>query len=166
MSVSFYINETEGPHQVVCSCGKTKGTTIYSSFNEAYVALYHEGTATKPTCEDDYCAGYGFFHVDPITPGPVLNVSNQNALELLDVLGIKVGQDFEERCSGELDGKDLLGRILIAQAVNPSDAGVPVTVQGALVSCGRPAGYVDARLVELTEVAEYAISNQKPVLWS
>ena len=54
-----------------------------------------------------------------------VNLSNINASGLLDLLGIQVGEAFEERCAGEISPDDLLGRVLLAQALSPADEGLP-----------------------------------------
>jgi hypothetical protein len=92
-------------------------------------------------------------------------MANTNAFRLLEVLGV-VG---EEWC-GEFDPEDLLGRILVAQAVYPGDPGaLPETshgVQGAtLVYCGRKAGYVEEKLGALVDVVEYAQTHGLKVQW-
>ena len=112
-----------------------------------------------------------------------VNLSNLNASGLLDLLGIQVGEDFSERCCGSMSADDLLGRVLIAQAINPADEGLPVYkmtgaeagnhsgllggLLGGLAQAeaegeagpsiwfgGRSAGYFDERLAQVRELAE------------
>jgi hypothetical protein len=112
-----------------------------------------------------------------------VNLSNLNASGLLDLLGIQVGEDFSERCCGSMSADDLLGRVLIAQAIMPADEGLPVYkmtgsdysgqsgllggllsglaqaeaegVSGPTIwSGGRSAGYFDERLAQVRELAE------------
>lgn len=85
---------------------------------------------------------------------PSVNVSNVNAGHLLGVLGL----DCPDLC-GTIGGFDLLGRVLVAVAVNPCDAGVPVTQTGVMVDCGRCPGYTDDRLDDLHSIAEWAIEH-------
>ena len=89
-----------------------------------------------------------------------VNLSNLNASGLLDLLGVQVGEDFSERCCGSMSADDLLGRVLIAQAINPADEGLPVyKMTGAEAGPsiwfgGRSAGYFDERLAQVRELAE------------
>ena len=116
-----------------------------------------------------------------------VNLSNLNASGLLDLLGVQVGEAFEERCCGSMSADDLLGRVLIAQAINPADEGLPVYkmtgaeagnhsgLLGGLLDGvaqaeaegrpgpsiwfgGRSAGYYDQRLVWSRELADEVIS--------
>jgi hypothetical protein len=116
-----------------------------------------------------------------------VNLSNLNASGLLDLLGIQVGEAFEERCLGEMSAEDFLGRILVAQAIMPADEGVPTYkmtgadysgqsgmlggllaglaqaeaegVSGPTIwSAGRSAGYYDQKLVWSRELADEVIS--------
>jgi len=115
------------------------------------------------------------------------NCSNHNASTLLDLLGIQVGEAFEERCLGEMSAEDFLGRVLVAQAIMPADEGMPARkltgadaegysgLLGGMLSglaeaeamgetgpsiwdAGRPAGYYDQKLVWSRELADEVIS--------
>ncbi|MFD9047753.1 hypothetical protein, partial [Streptomyces zaomyceticus] len=81
--------------------------------------------------------------------GESVNMANANAARVLDVLG------FDELC-GEVGARDFLGRVLMALALEPEDAGRPSSVEGRVVDCGRPVGYVQARLEELRVLGEEA----------
>lgn len=90
-----------------------------------------------------------------------VNLSNSNASDLLDLLGIQVGEEFEDRCAGRITADDLLGRVLVAQALNPADEGLPsYKLDGSegesvsVWSAGRSAGYFDQRLAQVRELAE------------
>jgi len=116
-----------------------------------------------------------------------VNLSNLNASGLLDLLGIQVGEAFEERCSGSMSAEDFLGRVLMAQAIMPADEGLPTykmtgaeagghsgllgSLLGGLAqaeadgqagptiwSAGRSAGYYDQKLVWSRELADEVIS--------
>ena len=64
---------------------------------------------------------YGYNKTTQAFSSEEFNCSNLNASGLLDLLGIQVGEAFEERCCGSMSAEDFLGRVLIAQAINPAD---------------------------------------------
>lgn len=86
-----------------------------------------------------------------------VNISNINAVRVLDALGVQVGEDFSERCCGNISAEDFLGRVLVAQALSGHDEGMPSFVlpsEGALqIQGARPEGYLDEVLGELAELA-------------
>jgi hypothetical protein len=112
-----------------------------------------------------------------------VNLSNLNAQTLMDLLGLRIDQDGDGDWAGSLSADDLLGRVLIAQAINPADEGLPAYkmtgaeagnhsgLLGSMLSGlaqaeaegkagpsiwfgGRPAGYFDERLAQVRELAE------------
>ena len=112
-----------------------------------------------------------------------VNLSNLNAQTLMDLLGLRIDQDGDGDWSGSLSADDLLGRVLIAQAINPADEGLPAYkmtgaeagnhsgllggLLGGLAQAeaegeagpsiwfgGRSAGYFDERLAQVRELAE------------
>ena len=126
---------------------------------------------------------YGYNQTTQSFSEEEFNCSNLNASGLLDLLGIQVGEAFEERCCGSMSAEDFLGRVLMAQAIMPADEGLPVYkmtgaeaeghsgLLGALLggvaqaeaegqagptiwSGGRSAGYFDERLAQVRELAE------------
>jgi len=96
-----------------------------------------------------------------------VNMSNSNAYRVASTLGI----DLEEGgWAGEMDARDFLGRVLLALAVEPQDSGIPAhevpTGGPRWIDCGRREGYVQERLTNLHDLAQHAIKDGKPVLWS
>lgn len=163
MSVSFAPEFVDaGQYVLRCACGGARGATVYSSFKAARAAA-QEGI--RVSCGDVYCAADGWVSPVQLVEDPEVNVSNANASTLLDVLGIQVGERFEDRCCGMLDAEDFLGRVLVARAVNPVDAGVPAVSEGNFIDCGRSEGYVDVRLEQLQVVAEFAVRAGLRVHW-
>ncbi|MEV1294894.1 hypothetical protein [Pseudonocardia sp. NPDC049635] len=62
----------------------------------------------------------------------------------------------------------MLGRVELALALAPPDAGVPMhelNTAGTVVHCGRPAGYLQDRLTVLREVALFARAQARAVIW-
>lgn len=114
----------------------------FGSYQEAEAFLLeeqamHGGTGHLATCGDEYCAYSGmFFHTIESDPAPEVNVSIFNAVHILNLLGIPATIDDE--LVGSMDPTDFLGRILMAEAINPADAGVPATLGGEQRLIRRP----------------------------
>lgn len=158
MSVTFSIEQerTSWVHQ--CGCGKTTSAETFASYVDGIAAL-----ATAVACEDEFCAIYKPFVIGEPTEADALeiNVSNVNARLLLGSLGYAVDDDLY----GEAAGSDLLGRVLLAQALTPADAGVPPVRQGNVTDCGRHEGYLDERFAQLRALAQWAADNAATVRW-
>jgi hypothetical protein len=167
MSVTFAPEYVANQVSVVsCSCGDAVSDVHFPSYDAAYDAFYVTGTVATPVCGDDFCAAYTG-KIEFAAETPSVNVSNLNAREILSVLGVTQAEDEEylELC-GSMPAEQFAGSVLLGIAVNPTDAGAPVVDEGNFVECGREAGYIDARLAELREVAEYALARNLQVVWS
>ncbi|MGP4001573.1 hypothetical protein [Streptomyces sp. 8N706] len=92
-----------------------------------------------------------------LTGAPV-NMANSNAARVLDTLG------YAEPY-GDEDAQLFLDRVLLALALEPEDAGRPAVADGRFIDCGRSQGYVQSRLHELRELAEYAQAQSLRVTW-
>lgn len=161
MSVTFapeFVSNVE--HKITCMCGEWVGGT-YPSWEEARSAMLTSGM--KSECGDPYC--YQSATVEPAVAVPEVQMSNSNAVTLLSVLGLASGEDFSDYCTGAISAENLLGRILIAQAVNPADEGTDAFSEGNMVYCGRSEGYTEAKLSQLAEVAEYASQRCLTIQW-
>ncbi|TQK49869.1 hypothetical protein FBY35_0145 [Streptomyces sp. SLBN-118] len=90
--------------------------------------------------------------------GDPVDMANSNAARVLDTLG------YAEPY-GDEDARLFLGRVLLALALNPEDAGRPAVVDGRFTDCGRAPGYVQSRLNELRELAQYAHARGLRVTW-
>lgn len=177
MSITFSttIGAIEG---FAFTCGHDNGVTEHriGSYDDARALLQTELDAQGHTgglaiCGDEYCA-YGpmFIRAIEADPSPEVNVSNTNAMHLLGLLGFPSQSDEDGSLCGSTTAEDFLGRVLLAQAVNPSDAGVPVTEtvgQGGavLIAMGRRVGYSDDRLAELRDLADFAVDRGRDVQW-
>jgi hypothetical protein len=97
---------------------------------------------------------------------PDLNVSNSNALRVLELLGLEQREEGEDPIlAGECGVTDFLGRVLIALALTPYDEGTPewatTNPAGSVwVDCGRRAGYLAERLTELANLAAFARAEE------
>ncbi|NKS56267.1 hypothetical protein GS504_01390 [Rhodococcus hoagii] len=109
--------------------------------------------------------------------GPSLNVCNQNAAALLAVLGLTetIADDTGAQSrttpafdAGGEDAATFLGRILLAQALAPTDPGRPVTQSsdGRFVDGGRRPGYTQEKLGELERIARWALEHDREVTWA
>lgn len=98
-----------------------------------------------------------------------VNMSNTNAAVVCGSLGINL--DAAGWC-GSLTASDFLGRILVALAVNPADAGIPAhelpvgdaarpawAGEARFIECGRREGYTEERLGQLRELADWAVAH-------
>lgn len=96
--------------------------------------------------------------------GPTLNLSNGNAAQILDLLGLPVEPD------GTAPAEDFLGRVLLAQALAGHAAddtrGRPAVREGNWTECGRRPGYLAEKLTELHQIATWASKHYVPVWWS
>ncbi|NUK55483.1 hypothetical protein HRW14_35640 [Streptomyces lunaelactis] len=90
--------------------------------------------------------------------GEPVNMANSNAARVLDSLG------YAEPY-GDEDARLFLGRVLLALALDPEDAGRPAVTDGRFIDCGRSQGYAQSRLNELRELAEYAQARGLRVTW-
>ena len=193
MSVSFYAEIVEGlsvPSVLECGCESWR-SPVFASATDAAIARL-DGKFTLG-CADDLCHKYGVFIV-PALAEPEVNLSNGNASEMLDNLGIQVGEDFAERCIGSMPAEDFKGRVLMALALCPADEGMPAYKLGSeeapahfgfiadalegkaqaeaegregvtVWQCARREGYTQEMLGYLLEVAEYAQAQGREVVW-
>jgi hypothetical protein len=108
-----------------------------------------------------------------------VNMSNSNAATVASTLGIDL--DAEGWC-GDMAPQDFLGRVLVALALSPADEGMPsfqlapgdsagvfgtvreggpTFIQGA-----RRPGYLQERLEQLHELAEWAVKHNSYICYS
>ena len=159
MSVTFTVFTQPLGWAISCSCGSVNYVTSYVSYRDAYDAL---GVGVAPACGDELCGSYNcsVIGIEAETV-PEVNMANGNARHVLDLLGL----DTEDAC-GSVTGEDMLGRVLMAQAVAPTDEGTPTYTDGIMTNIGRWAGYSESRLAEIESVARFAIERELEVQWS
>jgi hypothetical protein len=92
-----------------------------------------------------------------------INVSNTNAAQILERLGIEF-----DYC-GHFDPADLFGRAAVGN-IGRDDSGIATTVEGGdgcatLIECGLRPGYFEDRLGRLAELAQDAIQRGMLVSW-
>ena len=183
MTVTFI--PTQGPithHTVDClCCGATHDETFATRDRAlAFLVAVRAGTAFVAGCtrEPYYCAeGASVTAHDSAGEAPSVNVSNLNARDIIEALGVSDGD-----LSGTSPASAFLGRVLLALALAPESAGIPAHAVvppfaqaqlGAassggvqMIECGRPEGYVQGILERLHEVAEFALAHDRDVVWS
>jgi hypothetical protein len=160
MSVSFSPTEDfNQPYRHVCSCGDYWGPT-FNSFNEAHA----QRGFYKSHCRDQQCQMYPMY-VQAVDATPEMNVSNTNAVTILDALDIRQGEDFSDRCSGVMPATEFAERVLLARAASVADAGVPAYRDGNVIHYGRSKGYIEEALDRLADIADYAVTAKLDVHW-
>ncbi|MEU6647697.1 hypothetical protein [Saccharomonospora sp. NPDC046836] len=126
--------------------------------------------------------------IDPDGTAPLINISNANAVVVLEALGSPSQptapghQDLEPfpdevpgngviipvtvvDAYGELAAEEFLGRVLTALALAPEDAGVPDIQFGRTHLGGRPAGYLQQVLRNLHDLAAWCATHERRVVW-
>lgn len=185
MSITFAAEP--GPiasYQVGCRCTGTEKVTVavtdHLAVSEAYqtavAVLVEFRDGARPWfagCIDELCQ-QELPWIIPVEetprgeeePSPEVNVSNHNGRELLTALGYLTAGEACDMWSGTDTADGFLGRVLLAEALLPADEGVPAHAAGRVIECGRPAGYMQDRLTELREVAQFAVTYGRSVCWA
>lgn len=95
-----------------------------------------------------------------------VNMGNANAARLCGTLDIALADDG---WCGSMEATNFLSRVLIAQALEPADEGIPtheIAGPGAtMIDCGRRVGYIQERLGQLADLALWAADNGAEVSW-
>ncbi|MBV7255155.1 hypothetical protein KQH21_30925 [Streptomyces sp. IpFD-1.1] len=141
-------------------------------------------------CMPTVCPEYPL-RPEPIAPDgipPLINVSNTNAVVILEALGLPTQSEAADHhdlepfpaevpdngviipiavvdAYGELIAEEFLGRVLTALALAPEDAGVPDIQFGRTYLGGRPTEYLQQRLHDLHELASWCATNERRVVW-
>ena len=114
--------------------------------------------------EDRYDSLYEDTYPVWVGGGLELNLSNSNALELLEFLTIS-NPDY----SGAIPAKELeaLCRRALIRLNNVSnlDEEIPTTIEGNIIYTGRPAGYLKNRVEEFLELACQRTSDDDQIYW-
>jgi hypothetical protein len=108
-------------------------------------------------------------HISAVTSVelPSLNMANGNAAKVLSVLGCSSEDVY---CGGTaFEPEDFRDRVVVALALADTDPGRPASTTsspggGTFVECGVPAGYLQDRLSELLEVADFAVAHGRQVI--
>jgi hypothetical protein len=148
----------------------------YGSYDDAADALVklraHEGTSGQrrdplPGCAwPEFCPdGFLTIRSHEEHESPSVNVTDSNAALLHDTLGYH-GPD-DDLIAGTAGADEFAGRVLTALALAPADAGTPWhEPTPRFIECGRRPGYLQHRLRELQELAEWCSWHQREVQWA
>lgn len=172
--------------RIVCAAHPPQDRRYFADYETALAGLVdHSRFCTDPDCGEHAYRPFVVVHSSTDTE-PSLDVSVRNALLLLRALGLVAelgADDVHEPPSadipppdpdqdtplvGELPAEHMLGRVELALALAPADAGLPVrdlNAAGTIVDFGRPTGYLQDRLSVLREVALFARDQARDVIW-
>lgn len=195
MSITFTAeireNDTLG-YNVAHYLANAEGDVFLSGPYQDYgtacqVAREHDALSDDGDCRDGCCgASVDDIPVPEMEGAPEVNASNDNAVTVLQSLGFITGEsrekDWDDMWNGpsSCEAGDFLGRVLLALAVSPADAGVPAHEASArdmrgvgalfpegmrVINCGREPGYLQMRLEQLRELAEFCQARGRLVTW-
>ncbi|WP_328973604.1 hypothetical protein [Streptomyces sp. NBC_00239] len=144
-----------------------------------------------PGCEmPDICPHYPLYvhEADPDGDVPEVNIGARNSVRLAHLLGFEAPEpagtlaalSAAERAGdttsavaeapavgdgGQMPAEEFLGRVLIALALTPEDAGVEGYWDGRWFTGGRSAGHLQMRLLELHALAQWCALRGRDVAW-
>lgn len=123
-------------------------------------------TFFNPANPAQYDEEYNF-----IGGGDEINVSNSNACDILEFLGLGAtpGTDPYDALCGSILAKDLevlCRRKLMALSVKALDQGLPTRVEGNVIHCGRAEGYLTEKVIALLSLAKGRKSEEDMISWS
>lgn len=166
MSVTFaaeYVASDFDGWAVTHAGTEDRFSVVFADREDAVQALVEH----DDTCDRDLCRMYGG-QVDAMSAFPDLsvNISSVNARFVLDALGYGAADELVGECQPD----DFFGRVMLAQAIAPTDAGVPAyTAPGRgvqMIHCGRRPGYLADRLIVLSELAQWCRTQDRAVVWA
>jgi hypothetical protein len=161
LSITFAVEQKADAYQfqLVCSCGMTTLSRVFDSYQESVTAH----PLFPSTCEDEFCRAYPA-RIEAIDGEDMsLNMSNVNAAHVMDALGI---MEDDTRICGSMEAEVFLGRVLLAEAIAPADAGMLPFTDGSVTYGGREEGYLEEKLTVLRQIGSYALSEGLTVVWS
>jgi hypothetical protein len=160
MSVTFTVHPLPEATHVEISTWCNRPTVAVAPEHAQAVADEHTDSCAE-------CAAYDGPLLTALYPFDEVNLANGNAGEVLSLLGY----DGEDLYIGTADAEDLLGRLLLAEALLAESAARPYreqrqSGQPTMVDLGRPAGYVNQRISQLADLASWAAANRREIVWS
>lgn len=188
MSVTFTADRRPAT-QFAVTCGCERATALaarHDTYEEASAEALSAGPARRalPGCAmPDICPEYPLYVHDVDPDGeftPEVNMSERNAALLAGLLGFAVSEKTgaaqtplspardgvgSDRDAGQLPAEDSLGRVLVALALTTEDEGVDGYWHGRIHLGGRRAGYLQMRLAELRDLAQWCADRGRDVAW-
>lgn len=193
MSVTVTAEHTGFVGYVVTCCdGAAEQAPRFGSDEDAraYLARIPGGTdygcdelrPVLPGCElPDICPEYPLHVLGlQVEEPPEVQLNNRNAALVFDVLGLSdaaepigsgthardlLGPDAVAFDCGDLTADDLLGRVLTARALAPTDDGLPPAQDGRHIEVGRRPGYLQERLIQLEHLAQWCQHRGLTIVW-
>lgn len=163
MSVTFQVPMAEiTGYDVACACGPAGMHFATYGEVESFLILQRMSPSRLATCTDEWCEGDTPMLVSHHgnEDAPEVNVCNANAVNILQGLGLPLGD-----LTGEIDAEDLWARIALNLALAEPSPAVATVSTGNVVSMGRDEGYVQDRLRALLPLVEYAKTGGHPIIW-
>lgn len=170
MSITFEVEM--GPvtgFELRCWCGIVGFETTDWREMDKFQLNLRENPVQFEGCTSDDCLIYGparrTLTADPETP--YVNMSQTNAQEILEVLGINME---DEGYAGSFSVEDLEGRLLLAGGLAPVSEFRPTfTHKGetgpTMIHCAREEGYVQNKLARIADVVAAAKELNRKVVW-
>ncbi|MFS0884948.1 hypothetical protein [Aeromicrobium sp. 179-A 4D2 NHS] len=177
MSVTFFPSQSPVVgYRFECHCGVVAAEFETYEGAHGFLSIYKDDPYQLDGCTDELCPMYPqIMNVYADAHHEGLNLNNENAADILRVLGlIEPGQDPalfkpEVQWVGELAASDFLGRVMVAQAISPESAekiGHEKPGRGAtMFEGGREAGYIQRTLSQLADVADWAAKHERTMCW-
>lgn len=175
MSITFTTPTPATGLRVKCCDGGVRDARVWPSAT-TYARIDSEHAAA---CLSDSCGDGGVIEeVYAMEMEPVW-VDQYTAPFVLETLGYAVPEDGD--MWGSATAADFLGRVLLAEAISPTDEGTParralpgeqvgpfLAVEGGAVlhDGGRPAGYLQDVLRRLRALAEVARTHELRITWA
>lgn len=145
-------------HILACVCGQVK-TKSFPTYDDAYA----EFKTGKYACTDTYC---GYVVVTPAVEEPELQLSNSNALYLIDALNIYPDFPLEDKYCGSLPVDEFSALVENALSVLPYDTGLADLRVGRSFFGGREEGYLQVKLINLRNLVAWARENNRAnIVW-
>ncbi|MFG2211942.1 hypothetical protein [Streptomyces sp. NPDC048638] len=175
------------------SCGCRRATELaarHRTYEQALAEVLDapaERDAMPGCAMPDICPHYPLhvYDADPAAYAPEVNVGERNAVRLAHLLGFEApeptgaatppagagdtttaaGQEPAAGDAGQMPAEQFLGRVLAALALTPEDVGVDGYFRGRWYTGGRSAGYLQQRLLELHDLAQWCAARGRDVVW-
>lgn len=170
----------------VASCGcpdadaRAERFTTFDEAHEAAEVANLGRRAALPGCAmPEVCPDYPLYARELHEDGaPAVELHSANAVRLLELLGLAFTADqpavgfgtgalqvLAVDAYGQLDPQAFLGRVLLAEALTPADAGAEPLLEGRHYRGGRSAGHLQYRLRELRDLAAWCSARGRLVAW-
>lgn len=181
MSTTFQVQAETLGWAIECYANESGTGEVIGEHFAKYADFVDARDLHMLSCEDCSTGCYAHQLTD-LADAPEVNMHNRGSEKVLRALGYSGA--FEDTSFGYADGREFLGRILIALGLAPHDEGTPsydlqpgefsgsafigfASESGPTINIGAvPEGDLQARLNNLRAVAQCAVDNGREVIWS